>query len=46
MIFIHNVPADKLREQLKLYKPEDIISIVVSRYQDGWALFYQIIYKK
>lgn len=46
MIFIDNVPADKLREQLQVYKPENIISIVVSRYQDGWALSYQIIHKR
>lgn len=46
MIFIDNIPADQLREQLKLYKPKDIISIVVSRYQDGWALYYQVIWKR
>ncbi len=45
MIFIDNVPADKLREQLQTYKPDSIIAIVVSRYVDGWALAYQIIYK-
>lgn len=46
MIYIENVPADKLREQLAIHKPENIISVVVSRYQDGWAMFYQIICKK
>jgi len=46
MIFIDNVPADKLREQLQVYRPENIISVVVTRYVDGWALFYQVIYKK
>lgn len=45
MIYIENVSADKLREQLAIHKPEDVISVVVSRYQDGWAIFYQIICK-
>lgn len=44
-IFIDNVPADKLREQIQMYKPVNIIAVVVSRYQDGWALAYQIIHK-
>lgn len=46
MIYIDNVPADKLREQLQTYNPDKVIAIVVSRYQDGWALFYQIFYKR
>jgi hypothetical protein len=45
MIVIDNVPADKLREQLRTYKPDSIIAIVVSRYVDGWAMHYQIIYR-
>jgi hypothetical protein len=44
-IFIENVAADKLRERLNDFRPNEIISVVVSRYQDGFALFYQIIYK-
>jgi hypothetical protein len=46
MIFVDNVPADKLREQLQTYNPNKIIAVTVSRYVGGWALFYQIIYKK
>ena len=45
MIVVDTVPADKLREELNNHYHENIISVVVSRYQDGWALFYQIIYK-
>jgi hypothetical protein len=46
MIHIDNVPADKLREQLKLYLPNEVIAVVVTRYIDGWAAFYQVIYEK
>jgi hypothetical protein len=46
MMYIENVPADKLRDQLSIHKPENIVAIVVSRYVDGWAMFYQIIVRR
>ena len=45
-VFVDIVPADKLREELQNYPPDKIIAVVVSRYQDGWAVSYQVIHKK